>query len=372
MNKAALSLALILVLFISVMFVGMADSAPTYTIPTGPLTPPVISMESPISATYVSWFVPLKFSVNGSWDGFVDHCIIEVSLDEDIHYVIYDPPFRVNKIAQNFSITMGPLSEGIHNLQVIATVGGIYRTSPNDTIVNSHDFTSKAQVYFTVNTLNQAQISILSPLNQTYNANSGIPVEFTVNKTASILKMGYTLDQQSNVTIPRNTTLYGPISDGEHTLKIYSTFSDILPVSSTIKFTVDTTAPSISILSLKNKVYNSSDIPLIFTVNETTSQITYILDGKVYTIYGNTTLTIPQDGDHKLTIYATDQTGNAGASDTVDFKVQAQLPPQIAFPILPPMAIVLIGGLGLLIYFEKRSQSKRIKIDKSLHQVSQH
>lgn len=361
MNKTALSLVLISELFFSIMFVGMADSAPTYSIPTGPLTPPAISIESPIASTYFSWFVPFNFLINGSWDGYVDHCIVEFRLDDDVHYVIYDPPFRINRITKSFSITLGPLSEGIHNLQVIATVGGMYRTIPNDTIANSHDFTSKVQVYFTVNTFNQAQISILSPLNQTYNANSDIPVEFTVNKTASIVKMGYTLDEQSNVTIPRNTTLYGPLSDGAHTLKIYSIFSNILPVSSTIKFNVDTTAPNISILSLKNKVYNSSEIPLIFTVNETTSQITYILDGKVNTIYGNTTLTIPQDGDHKLTIYATDQTGNAGASEQVDFRVQVQLPPQFAFPILPPMIIVLIGGLSLLIYFEKRTQSKATK-----------
>lgn len=195
-------------------------------------------------------------------------------------------------------------------------------------------------------------------------------MEFTVNKTESIVSMGYTLDEQSNVTIPRNTTLYGPISDGMHTLRVYSVFTDILPVSSTVNFTVDTTAPNVSILSLQNKAYNISNIPLVFTVNETTSLITYIVDGKVYTINGNTTLTDLQNGDHKLIVYATDEAGNAGASETINFNVQVPIPSQKALAILPPMAIVLIGGLSILIYLEKRKQSAAEKTNKSSNQQS--
>ena len=368
MKKTALSIAFILTLLISAAFlIGMVNSAPAYPIPTGPLTPPVISMESPASATYVSWFVPLKFSVNGNWDGYVDHCSVEFSLDEGARYVIYDLRFRVNEVAQNFSITLGPLSEGMHHLQVFATVGGVY-TAPNSTTLEANDFTSQASVYFTVNTTGQAQISILSPQNETYNLNKDIPVEFTVNTNSSIDSMGFTLDEQSNVTIPRNTTLYGPISDGTHTLKVYSIFTDILPVSSTINFTVDTTAPNVSILSLQNKAYNTSNIPLVFTVNETTSLITYIVDGKVYTINGNTTLTGLQNGDHKIIVYATDEAGNAGASETINFNVQVPIPPQKALAILPPMAIVLIGGLSILIYLEKRKQSAAGKTNKSSKQ----
>jgi hypothetical protein len=277
-------------------------------------------------------------------------------LDGGARNVIYNQHFRVNEIAQNFSTTLGPLSEGNHRIQVFAIVGGIYRTGPNSAALENNDFTSEASVYFTVNTTGQAQILILSPRSEIYNFNKDIPVEFAVNRTASIVSMGYTLDEQSNVTIPRNTTLYGPISDGIHTLRVYSVFSDILPVASTINFTVDTTPPNVTILSLQNKMYNSSNVPLVFNVNETTTLITYILDGKVYTINGNTTLTILQDGDHKLTAYATDEAGNAGVSETIDFNVQIPIPPHVALAILPPMAIVLIGGLSVLIYLEKRKR----------------
>ena len=356
MKKTALVLTFIIALLIStVSAVGTANSAPAPLIPTGPLTPPAISVESPTHTTYPSWFVPLDFSVNGNWDGFVNRCIVEFSLDGGARHVIYKPPLRVNGIAQTFSITLGPLSEGNHHVQVFATVGGVYRTGPNLATLEDNDFASEANVYFTVNTTGQAQISIFSPQNEIYNFNEDIPVEFAVNRT-SIVSMGFALDEQSNVIIPRNTTLYGPISDGIHTLRVYSVFSDILPVASTVKFTVDTTPPNVRVLSLQSKVYNSSEIPLVFSVNETASLITYILDGQVYTINGNTTLTILQDGEHKLTVYATDEAGNARASETIDFKVQVPVPPQVALAILPPMAIVLIGGLSLLIYIEKRKQ----------------
>jgi hypothetical protein len=358
MKKTALSISLILALLILAGFVvGRANSAPSYPIPTGPLTPPTIYVDSPTSTTYVSWFVPLQFSVNGKWDGYVQRCTITLSIDEEPKYVIYDSPFRIKEIAHNFSLTLGPLSEGIHNLQIFTSVGGAYRISPNSTTISADDFTSQTSIYFTVNTANQAQISFLSPLNQTYNLNKMIPVEFTVNKNSSILEMGYVLDEQTKVTIPRNTTLYGPLSDGLHTLKVYSVFSDILPVSSTVNFTIDTTPPKVSILSLQNKIYNSSNLPLVFTVNETTSQITYIIDGKVSSIYGNTTLTGLQDGNHELNIYATDEAGNYEVSQTIDFNVEVPLSPELAYPIIPPMAIVLIGGLSLLIYLRKRSQS---------------
>jgi len=358
MKKTALTLTFIVALLISTAsLVDIAKSAPAPSIPTGPLAPPAISVESPTTTTYHSWFVPLDFSINGNWDGSVNHCIVKFSLDDDAMQVIYNPPFHSNEVAKNFSTTLGPLSEGNHHVQVFATVGGVYRTGPNSATLENNDFTSQASIYFTVNTTGQAQISIISPQNEIYSYNKDIPVEFSVNKTVSIVNMGYTLDEQSNVTIPRNTTLYGPIPDGIHTLRVYSVFSDILPVASTVNFTVDTTPPNITVLSLQNKVYNSSNIPLVFTVNETTSLITYILDRQVYTISGNTTLTILQDGDHKLTVYATDGAGNADASETIDFNVRVPIPPQVALAILPPMAIVLIGGLSLLIYTEKRKQS---------------
>jgi len=247
MKKTGLFPVPILALLIVTTFtVGVVNSAVPYTVPTGPLAPPTISIEYPTSTTYVRWFVPILFSVNGSWDGYVNRCSVELSLDGGSRYGVLSIPFRINWISRAFSTTLGPLSEGQHTLEIFATVSGTYRADSNSTILKTGSFTSKTSVNFKVNTEGQGQLTLLSPQNQTYNYNKDIPVAFNVNPNASITSMGYTLDQQSNVTIPRNTTIYGPLSDGPHTLKVYSVFSDILPVYSTINFTVDTTPPNVS------------------------------------------------------------------------------------------------------------------------------
>jgi hypothetical protein len=131
--------------------------------------------------------------------------------------------------------------------------------------------------------------------------------------------------------------------------------------SSSVNFAIDV-SPSVSILSLVNKTYDLSDVPLHFTVNEPVSQIAYSLDGKEnITISGNTTLTGLANGDHNVTVYATDETGNTGASQTIYFNIDVPEPPpyNTYLPILTTLAaviIVAVVGVGLLVYFKKRNK----------------
>jgi hypothetical protein len=122
--------------------------------------------------------------------------------------------------------------------------------------------------------------------------------------------------------------------------------------SSSVNFAIDA-SPSVSVLSLVNKTYDLSDVPLDFTVSEPVSQMAYSLDGKEnITISGNTTLTGLANGDHNVTVYATDETGNTGASETISFSVE------VPFPVVPVAAAsgaaAVIIGVGLLVYFKKR------------------
>ena len=121
--------------------------------------------------------------------------------------------------------------------------------------------------------------------------------------------------------------------------------------SSVIKFTIDTTSPKVSILSLENKTYNTPDVPLNFTVSESVSQVAYSLDGqKNVTVAGNTTLTGLSIGDHNLTVYVNDEAGNVGASETIYFSI---------FPttlVIPSIASVTVIGVSLLVYFKKRKR----------------
>jgi hypothetical protein len=82
----------------------------------------------------------------------------------------------------------------------------------------------------------------------------------------------------------------------------------------------DTTPPTITILSPQNKTFDAKNIPLIFTINESTSWISYSLDGQSnVTITSNATLFGLSDGTHTVIVYANDTSGNIGASETVYF-----------------------------------------------------
>ncbi len=82
------------------------------------------------------------------------------------------------------------------------------------------------------------------------------------------------------------------------------------------------TPPAISILSPENRTYSVGDIPLNFTVDETTSWIGYSLNGMInVTITGNTSMTGLLDGSYNVVVYANDTSGNMGASDAVHFTV---------------------------------------------------
>ena len=198
-------------------------------------------------------------------------------------------------------------------------------------------------------------ISIISPENKAY-AVTNVSLTFTVNETASWI--GYSLDGQANATIIGNTTLNG-LSDGFHNLTVYATdiFGNI-GSSVRVHFTIDTTLPSISILSPENKTYGTTDIPLNFTVNEPVSWMGYSLDGQANaTLSGNTTLTGLSDGTHSLVVYAKDTVGNTGTSETIYFGIEP-------FPTLIAAAIVIaaVVGIALLVYFAKvRKTTKEIQ-----------
>ena len=100
--------------------------------------------------------------------------------------------------------------------------------------------------------------------------------------------------------------------------------------------TVVDSPPDVSIVSPENKTYSSSNILLIYAVNETTHWSGYSLDGGVnITIMGNVTLTGLTNGAHSIAVYANDSAGNMGASDTVYFTVNDATPPIIT--ILSPL-----------------------------------
>lgn len=264
------------------------------------------------------------------------------------------------------SMSAATLQEGVFIVQG--------QTSNNTTVVNGTP---------------ESSISILSPENKTYN-NNNITLNFVLDTNISSVPLvarpfyvvGANLDYNisnlndifSGVTygypsyptsLPLSLTSDGgtvnltDLSQGPHQLTVWLVVFQYMisydgylgSVYSTVSFNIDSIPPSISVISPENKSYDTSNVLLDFTVNKTVSQISYSLDGhQNITTSGNMTLTELSNGAHKMTVYATDETGNVGSSQTISFTVAA-------FPTLTVAAVsgaIAVVVAGLLIYHKTR------------------
>ena len=130
-------------------------------------------------------------------------------------------------------------------------------------------------------------------------------------------------------------------------------FFDMTTIS-VVNFTI-ATPPEVSILSPKNETYGSSEVPLKFAVDKSFSKISYVLDYQDnMTINGNATLTGLSNGVHNVTVYAWDDAGNIGSSETIIFIVDAPEPFPATFVSTVSVASVATVGAGLLLYRKKR------------------
>ena len=162
-------------------------------------------------------------------------------------------------------------------------------------------------------------LKVLSPANTTY-TNNNVSMVLSVNKPTSWI--GYTLDDQANVTVSGDAVLAG-LSEGQHRLLVYANDTFGNTASSTlIQFSVDTLSPTVLVLSPENRTYDGSDIRSIVIVDEPVLWLGYSLDGEDnVTVTGNVTLAVLEEGSHNITFYAEDMVGNIGASGTIHFNI---------------------------------------------------
>jgi N-acetylneuraminic acid mutarotase len=200
------------------------------------------------------------------------------------------------------------------------------------------------------------KVQVVSPeQNKTY-ASGNVFLTFTVDKP--LVELSYSLNGRANMTIAGNTTLRG-LSDGLYNVTVYAAdLIDNMGVSQAVQFTVNI-PPNISLLSPQNQTYTSTSVLLNFTVNKPVSYISYVLDGlENVTVNGNTTLTA-LGGDHNVTVYAVDEAGNVGASETISFSVDKPFPTALA--VAATVTTITVVGECLGIYFNKhRLPSRKI------------
>jgi hypothetical protein len=115
----------------------------------------------------------------------------------------------------------------------------------------------------------------------------------------------------------------------------------------------DGAPPAVTLISPENKTYHETSVPVEFSVSEPVSWMRYELDNEHFAeISGNTTIAGLSFGAHNLTVYATDASGNTGASETIHFKVEQPFPTTLVATV--SAASVAVIGVGLLVYFKKR------------------
>ncbi len=179
--------------------------------------------------------------------------------------------------------------------------------------------------------------------------------EFSINLTG--IHKGFHRVEVFATMIGSRETSESP-SYGGTTIVYYGNYK--LVGSSMVSFIID----SPSILLPQNETYNTSDIPLLFQVHESVTQTSYSLDGQENVMVdGNTTLTGLSNGEHNITVFATDEAGNTGVSETVNFTVAAEPEPQpeaepfpTVFVAAASVAAVVLVGAGSLIYLKKRKR----------------
>ena len=165
-----------------------------------------------------------------------------------------------------------------------------------------------------------------------------------------ITHVAYSLDGQKNNTIsaiPKSGTEYdakdifgvtkahfvallvnatlSKLSDGQHTVNVYSFDINGGVMSTSVKFVVLTTykIPEVEIVSPINQAYNTSEIPLTCVIRGEYEQLCYAIDSHYnVTILGNTTLDISglANGCHVIRIYAS-TAGRCGGQNWTFFNV---------------------------------------------------
>jgi len=242
-------------------------------------TSPTISIALPQNTTYGSSTISLN-----------------VTADEaiDTWWYTLDGGATNNTFTPNTTITG---SEGANTLTVYA----------NDTIGNENSST----IAFTVDTTSPT-ISISSPVNSSINTISTVNLNVTANEAIS--SWWYSIDGGANTSFTPNITL-SSLSNALHTLIVYANDTIGNLNSTSVVFTVDTTAPIITVYSPQNQSYNTPVIDLNVSADKPINTWWYIIDSGSATIFTpNTTLNGLSESGHNITFYANISSGSQNSA----------------------------------------------------------
>lgn len=200
------------------------------------------------------------------------------------------------------------------------------------------------------------EIEILSPTNTTYSTDM-IPLTFSIDMPT--LWIGYSLDEQENVTICGNTTLTD-LADGTHCITVYAnTTYGIMGASNTACFSVDTAPPNITEVIQdppKDSVYGENEVKVNATITDDLSGVKQALLNYTYSsndtfgvwtaismtnpegnIWTATIPVFPAGTNITYAIIAEDNVGNAVNTEEMGYTYE--------YPVIPESTVVAMISL---------------------------
>ncbi|MCK5217385.1 MAG: PKD domain-containing protein, partial [Methanosarcinales archaeon] len=165
-----------------------------------------------------------------------------------------------------------------------------------------------------------------------YNTDS-TDLNYSVNEPTAW--QAYSLDGANNITLQGNTTLTD-LTDGLHTLTVYANDTFRNMNSSTVWFTIDTTAPIVNTVSLNTTTPDAGeDILVTVNANDNVAVITVEANGVTLIhqsgdIWSGTITAIV--GTHSVNVSASDAAGNVGRNNSTSYTA-------IVPDITPPSSI---------------------------------
>jgi HD-GYP domain-containing protein (c-di-GMP phosphodiesterase class II) len=133
------------------------------------------------------------------------------------------------------------------------------------------------------------------------------------------------------------TVTYPGLVDGPHNIAVFAvdTLGNVGPTVHTT-FTVDTTAPVVTLTSTPAGIVPSHSVSLSFSVDDPNATTWCALDGGAASQCSSpVTYTSLPDGPHTVSVYAIDAAGNTGATIQTSFTVSATAP-TVTLTSVPP------------------------------------
>jgi hypothetical protein len=217
---------------------------------------------------------------------------------------------------------------------------------------------------------------------------TSIPIEVRVspyNTGRKFVDIYYSLDDGPNIplsifTLEGATCIFGKgtldnLTDGYHTVEVFSTDTQGNTISDSTTILVNTTIRfSPFLLSPTNTTYYSKEIPFTYTIDDSKYIIYISIDNySDYRVDGNTTLPELSEGQHTITARAYDLNGVIYSKQTAKFTIDTTSPAPTSSPeptstpsneprsadqqvivVVAITAVVTGVSLGLLLYLIKR------------------